>query len=294
MQERYREATRAAWLGLGINVGLGAAKLAGGLIGGSFALVADAVNSLGDGLTSLVVLIGLRISQFPPDPEHPYGHTKAEYFSSGAEGVLICAAAIWIIWAALHRFFHPAALQQLGWSLVISSIASVLNFITSRVLLAAGRRHDSIVLEADAHHLMTDVWTSVGVAAGLVLVLWMPAMSWLDPVIAMAVGANILVTAYRLLRRSADGLMDTALPDSEVAVLRGAVETALAGRGTLIGLRSRKSGAQRFADVDVTLPAQMTVGESHRICDEVETAIRAAFSPAPQATVHVEPDQGAS
>lgn len=256
----------------------------------SVSLLSDAVESLSNLASGMIAIWALWLAGKPADEDHHYGHTKAEYFSSGAEGVLICAAALWIIWAALDRFFHPAALQQLGWSLVISSIASALNFITSRVLLAAGKRYDSIVLEADAHHLMTDVWTSVGVAAGLLLVLWMPAMSWLDPVIAMAVGANILGTAYRLLRRSADGLMDAALPESEVAVLRGAVEIALAGRGTLIGLRSRKSGAQRFADVDVTLPAQMTVGESHRICDEVETAIRAAFSPAPQATVHVEPE----
>jgi len=283
-----------AWLSIVTSISTIVLKFSAFWLSNSVSLLSDAVESLSNLAAGMIAMWALWLAGKPADEDHHYGHTKAEYFSSGAEGVLICAAAIWIIWAALHRFFHPAALQQLGWSLVISSIASVLNFITSRVLLAAGRRHDSIVLEADAHHLMTDVWTSVGVAAGLVLVLWMPAMSWLDPVIAMAVGANILVTAYRLLRRSADGLMDTALPDSEVAVLRGAVETALAGRGTLIGLRSRKSGAQRFADVDVTLPAQMTVGESHRICDEVETAIRAAFSPAPQATVHVEPDQGAS
>lgn len=283
-----------AWLSIVTSILTIVLKFSAFWLSNSVSLLSDAVESLINLAAGMIAMWALWLAGKPADEDHHYGHTKAEYFSSGAEGVLISAAALWIIWTALDRFFHPAALQQLGWSLVISSIASVLNFITSRVLLAAGRRYDSIVLEADAHHLMTDVWTSVGVAAGLVLVLWMPAMSWLDPVIAMAVGANILVTAYRLLRRSADGLMDAALPESEVAVLRGAVENALAGRGTLIGLRSRKSGAQRFADVDVTLPAQMTVGESHRICDEVETAIRAAFSPAPQATVHVEPDQGAS
>ena len=283
-----------AWLSIVTSISTIVLKFSAFWLSNSVSLLSDAVESLINLVAGMIAMWALWLAGKPADENHDYGHAKAEYFSSGAEGVLIFVAALSIIAAALDRFFHPVLLQQLGWGLVVSSIASVLNFVTSRTLLAAGRSYDSITLEADAHHLMTDVWTSIGVVAGLLVVLWMPGMSWLDPVIAMAVGANILVTAYRLVRRSADGLMDAALPESEVAVLRGAVEIALAGRGRLIGLRTRKSGAQRFADVDVTLPANMTVGESHRICDEVEAAMRAAFSRAPEVTVHVEPDAGFS
>jgi len=282
-----------AWMSIVTSILTIVLKFSAFWLSNSVSLLSDAVESLINLAAGMIAMWALWLAGKPADEDHHYGHAKAEYFSSGAEGVLIFVAAVSITAAALDRFFHPAQLAQLGWGLVVSSIASVLNFVTSRTLLAAGRRYDSITLEADAHHLMTDVWTSAGVAAGLIVLLWMPAMTWLDPVIAMAVGANILVTAYRLVRRSAEGLMDAALPDSEVAVLRGAVESALAGRGALIGMRTRKSGAQRFADVDVTLPEDMTVGESHRICDEVEAAVRAAFPTAPQVTVHVEPDTGA-
>ncbi len=284
-----RSLHRFAWLSIFTSVLTIVLKFGAYWLSNSVSLLSDAIESLVNLAAGMIALWAIWLAGQPADEKHAYGHAKAEYFSSGAEGVLILVAALSIMWTAVGRFLHPAALESLGWGLVISFVASGCNFVTARILLSAGRRHDSIVLEADAHHLMTDVWTTAGIGAGLIVVLWVPSMAWLDPTLAIVVGLHILVTAYRLIRRSADGLMDAALPPEETARLRGSVDAALAGRGSVIGLRTRKSGAHRFADVTIALPPQMTVGESHRICDEIEAAVEQAFSPPPTATVHVEP-----
>lgn len=255
----------------------------------SVSLLSDAIESLVNLTAGLIALWALWLAGQPADENHAFGHHKAEYFSSGAEGVLILVAALSIIWAAVDRFQHPAELHRLGWGLALSFLASGCNLVTARILLAVGRRHDSIALEADAHHLMTDVWTSVGIGVGLFVVLWAPQYAWLDPLLAILVGLHIMVTAYRLLRRSADGLMDAALPADEVAELRAMIEAPLGDHGRLLDLRTRKSGAQRFVETTVGLPAAMTVAESHRICDAIEAAIHGRFTPSPLVVVHVEP-----
>lgn len=255
----------------------------------SVSLLSDAIESLVNLVAGLIALWALWLSGLPADEKHAYGHHKAEYFSSGAEGVLILVAAIAIVWTAIERFFHPAVLAELGWGLGVSFLASGCNFVTARILLAVGKRRDSITLEADARHLMTDVWTSVGIGAGLLLVLWSPDLAWLDPTLAVIVGANIVVTAYKLLRRSADGLMDAALPAAEGDNLRAIIGQSLAERGRVLDLRTRKSGAQRFVEVTVGLPATMSVGASHRLCDGIEAAIHRDYSPPPTVVVHVEP-----
>lgn len=159
------------------------------------------------------------IAARPADEDHPYGHDKAEYFSSGFEGGMILIAALGIAGVAIDRLLHSQPLQQLGLGLSISLIASVINFVVARILLTAGRRHDSITLEADAHHLMTDVWTSIGVLVGVGGVS-LTGWTWLDPAVAMGVAVNIVWTGVDLLRRSALGLMDTALPAVEQNVIR--------------------------------------------------------------------------
>ena len=278
-----------AWLSIVTSLATIVLKFGAFYLSNSISLLSDAIESLVNLAAGLIALWALWLSGQPADASHAYGHNKAEYFSSGAEGILILVAAISIIWTAVDRFVHPAVLDQLGWGLAISFVASGCNLVTSRILLAVGKRRDSITLEADAHHLMTDVWTSVGIGTGLLIVLFVPGLAWIDPVLAVLVGLNIIVTAYKLLRRSADGLMDAALPATEIAALRAALDALLANTGDLLDLRTRKSGAQRFIELTIALPATMTVGHSHRICDAIEASIHQRFSSPPRVIVHVEP-----
>lgn len=280
---------RYAWLSIATSLLTIALKFGAYGLSNSVSLLSDAIESLVNLTAGVIALWALWLAGQPPDENHAFGHHKAEYFSSGAEGVLIFVAALSIVWAAIGRFLHPAELDQLGWGLAISFVASACNFATARILLTAGRRHDSITLEADAHHLMTDVWTSVGIGAGLIVVLWMPQFAWLDPALAVLVAFNIMVTAYRLLRRSADGLMDAALPPAEVVELRSVIDERLGADGELLKLRTRKSGSQRFVEATVGLPGAMSVAESHRICDGIEDAVHRRFVPAALVVVHVEP-----
>lgn len=278
-----------AWLSIATSLATIVLKFGAFSLSNSISLLSDAIESLVNLAAALIALWALWLSGQPADENHAYGHHKAEYFSSGAEGALILVAAVSIIWTAVDRFFHPAVLEQLGWGLAVSFVASGCNLVTARILITVGKRRDSITLEADGHHLMTDVWTSAGIGAGLLIVLFVPGLAWLDPVLAILVGLNIMTTAYKLLRRSADGLMDAALPPAEVEELRAIVNGPLADSGEILDLRTRKSGAQRFVEITVGLPASMTVGASHRLCDEIEAAIHRRFTPAPNVVVHVEP-----
>ncbi|WP_222862303.1 cation diffusion facilitator family transporter [Zoogloea oleivorans] len=182
---------------------------------GSVGLLSDAIESFVNLAGALMALWMLSIALLPADAEHPHGHDKAEYFSSAFEGFLIVVAAVSIGYTAIDRLMHPLPLEAVGVGLLVSVLASVVNFVVARVLLRAGTEHKSITLEADAHHLMTDVWTSIGVIAGVSLV-WLTGLNWLDPVIALVVAANIVWTGWQLMRRSASGLMDVALPRSEI------------------------------------------------------------------------------
>ena len=206
--------TRFAWLSIAaaiITIGL---KGGSYFLTGSVGLLSDALESIVNLIAALLALVALTIAARPPDIEHEYGHDKIEYFSSGMEGMLILVAAGSIGVAALDRLFNPQPLEQLGIGLAISLVASLVNFGVARVLLGAGRKYDSITLEADAHHLMTDVWTSIGVLGGL-LAVGLTGLWWLDPVIALLVAVNIVRAGVSLLRRSFQGLMDSALPEQE-------------------------------------------------------------------------------
>ena len=184
-----------AWLSIVTSLLTIVLKFGAFWLSNSISLLSDAIESLVNLVAGLIALWALWLSGQPADEGHAYGHHKADYFSSGAEGVLILVAAVSIVWTAIERFFHPAALEQLGWGLAISFVASGCNLVTARILLAVGKRHDSITLEADAHHLMTDVWTSVGIGAGLLVVLFVPGFAWPDPLLAVFVGINIMATA---------------------------------------------------------------------------------------------------
>ena len=204
-------------------------------------------------VTAIVALATLRWASQPPDDQHLYGHEKAEYFSAGAEGSMILLAAITIAWLALDRLLHPAALQDVGVGLIVSAAASAINLGVGLLLLRAGRRHRSIALEADGHHLMTDVWTSTGVIAGVGLVA-VTGIERLDPVVALAVAANIVVTGARLLRRSVDGLMDRALPPETQTAIRAVLDRYSSDHVAFHALRTRRSGRRSFISLHVLVP----------------------------------------
>ena len=257
------------------------------LVTGSVGLLADAAESLVNLVAAAVALIVLKVAARPADANHNFGHTKAEYFSAAVEGVMIFVAAISIVVFALQRLVFPQPIESLGIGLMISMIASVLNGAVALVLLRAGKRHHSITLTADGKHLMTDVWTSVGVLVGIVLV-WMSGWSWLDPVIAIAVGINILFTGYGLVKESTEGLMDASLPERDNERLR-MILTRRAGAGIAFHqMRTRVSGARQFMDFHLLVPDDWSVKQGHDFLEDLSDEIVAEF-PRMNVTGHIEP-----
>ena len=238
----------------------------------SVGLLSDAMESFVNLASALFALAMVTIAQRPADDDHPFGHTKAEYFSSGFEGLLIVGAAAGIIWAAVHRFADPQPLQSLGWGLALAIVSSALNWLLASRMMAASREHRSIVLEADARHLYTDVWTSAGVVVGLVAIHF-TGWLWLDPVLAIAVALNILREGAHLAWRSVDGLMDSAV-EPEV---REQIDRTLAQfeHRTIRfdHLVTRRAGQRRFLDVHMHMPAGWTLGRAAALRTTVEQAL---------------------
>jgi len=255
---------------------------------GSVSLWSDALESLVNLAAGLVALGAITLAEQPADERHTYGHDKAEYFSSGVEGALIVVAAVAIVWSATHRLLEPQPLGQLGAGILVAFLAGAANFATARVMLRVARQHDSITIEADAKHLLTDVWTSVGILAGLGIVMLAPQWAILDPLMAIAVAVHIVVTGTSLLRRSVDGLMDAALPPSEVRRTEALIRDALPPEASFHALRTRKAGARRFIELHLLVPGTMTVASSHALCDRIEAALEAHLRNA-CVTIHVEP-----
>ncbi len=262
-------------------------KTAAWSITGSVGLLSDAMESFVNLASAMFALVMVTIAQRPPDEDHPYGHHKAEYFSSGFEGILIIGAAGGIIWAAGLRMHEPQPLQRLDWGLALSALSSVLNGLLGWVMLRASRAHRSIALEADARHLFTDVWTSVGVIAGLSLA-WATGWLWLDPLVAVGVALNILREGAGLLRRSTQGLMDEAL-EPEV---RAEIDRTLAEFGAapvrFDHVTTRKAGQRRFVDLHMHLPAGWTLGQAAALRGAVERALMEAV-PGLRATIQLLP-----
>lgn len=278
---------RFAWLSIGAAIVTIALKAAAYLLTGSVGLLSDALESLVNLAAAMMALAMLTLAARPPDEEHAYGHSKAEYFASGAEGALVVLAAVSIGWAAWPRLLDPQPIQQAGLGLGISVGASLINLVVARILLHAGRRYHSITLEADAHHLMTDVWTSAGVVLGVGAVMF---TGWerLDPLIALLVAANIIWTGVQLVRRSALGLLDTALPESERVAVRQILERYQQEGAQFHALRTRQAAARRFVSVHILVPGAWTVDHGHRLLEQIEREIRQAV---PNVTVftHLEP-----
>ncbi len=287
-----RNKTRVIYLSVAAAVLTIGIKLAAFLITGSVGLLSDALESGVNLAAALLAAIMLSYAARPADRTHAYGHDKAEYFSSGVEGTLIILAAVGIVYAAVKRFLHPVALQAIPLGAAVALSASGINFLVARWLLRAAKEHDSITLEADARHLMTDVWTSLGVVLGLALVA-LTGFTWLDPVIACLVGVHIVFSGIDLVLRSFRGLMDHALPESEVESIRAILARHAGEVRHYHNLRTRKSGPNRFIDLHILVPGDCTVQHAHDLCETLEKEIETALTNT-QVTIHVEPVEDAA
>jgi cation diffusion facilitator family transporter len=269
-----------------------ALKTAAWWMTGSVGLLSDAAESLVNLVAAVLAFLALLYAAQPVDREHTYGHEKIEFFSSGLEGGLIFVAALTIAWSAIARLFGDHEITRLDIGLALSFLAALINLAVAQVLLRVGRRYQSIVLEADGQHLMTDVLTSAGVLIGLGLV-WLTDAVWLDPVVALLMAAHIMGTGWRLVHRSFDGLMDRALPEEEVVKLREAITSLLAPGMTFHALRTRRAGSRRFADFHLLVPGEMRVAHAHDLVDRIEAALRQALSNL-EVTIHLEPIEARS
>jgi cation diffusion facilitator family transporter len=274
--------TRYAWLSIAAAVVTIALKSGAYLLTGSVGLLSDAIESGVNLVAALMALAMLTVAARPEDDNHTYGHSKAEYFASVVEGILILVAAGSIIWTAAGRFFQPKELEQVGVGLAVSVGASLINLAVAQILLRAGKKNNSITLEADSHHLMTDVWTSVGVVAAIGVV---GLTGWLilDPIIAIAVGLNIVWTAYHLIRRSVEGLMDGALPPEEQKQIEEVIAQYRQRGVEFHALRTRQSAARRFVSVHVLVPGAWTLHDAHHVAEDFEGDIRKIL---PETIIH--------
>lgn len=279
--------TRYAWLSIFTSFVIIALKVVAYRLTGSIGFLSDALESGANVIAAVFTLAALIIAARPPDDEHAFGHSKAEYLSAGAEGGLILAAAVFIIIQAVTRLLTPQALEQVGLGLIVSAIAAAVNFGAARVLLRAGQQHRSTALTADAHHLLTDVWTSVGVIAGVGLAA-LTGWLWLDPVIALLVALQILFTAFRLLRASFNGLLDAGLPEEEVRQVRDILDRYEVDGVSYHALRTRQAGAQRFVSVHIQVPGEWSVQQGHEFLEVIEQDVRRALAPVNVIT-HLEP-----
>lgn len=282
-----RDLTRFAWLSIAAAIVTIALKTGAWALTGSVGLLSDAAESVVNLVAAVVALIALKVAASPANGRYPYGRTKAEYLSAAIEGVMIFVAAAVILVTAVERFVHPRPIENVGVGLVISVVASVVNGAVALVLLRVGERHRSMTLVADGRHLMTDVVTSVGVVAGVGLV-WLTGYERLDPIVAFAVGVNIVVTGVRLIMQSMAGLLDVTLPAEENARITEILRSHTTAETRFHGLQTRVSGRERYATVHVLVPDEWTVHRGHAFIDDVERELRAAV---PGLTVlsHLEP-----
>jgi len=279
--------TKFAWLSIGAAVITIAMKSTAYLLTGSVGLLSDAVESIVNLLGAMMALGMLTIAARPADDEHSFGHSKAEYFASVVEGILILVAAAGIAYTGIERILHPRPLESVGIGVLVSIGASVVNFVVARILMTAGKKHNSITLEADSQHLMTDVWTSAGVIAGVGLIA-VTGWNLLDPIVALIVAVNIVWTGVGLVRRSVDGLMDVALPAEEKKALEAVMAKYRLKKVDFHALRTRQAASKRFLSVHMLVPGDWSVHDAHHVAEDFEGDIRAALGEA-IITTHLEP-----
>jgi len=266
--------TRYAWLSIGAALATIALKSAAYYLTGSVGLLSDALESLVNLAGAIIALVLLAIAARPPDEDHAFGHGKVEYFSSGAEGVMIIVAAAGIAIAALERLVNPKPLTDVGVGLLVNLLATGINLFVALVIRKAARVHDSVTLDANSRHLMTDVWTSVGVVAAVAIVA-ISKVQFLDSVIALAVAGHILLEGIRIVRGSILGLMDTALEPAEVAQIEAVLDRYSSQHVHYHALRTRRAGYRRFVSVHILVPGEWTVQHGHSLLETIESDIRA-------------------
>jgi cation diffusion facilitator family transporter len=284
---RRTRLTRLIYLSIAAAVVTIALKTSAWALTGSVGMLSDAAESIVNLVAALVALVVVRWSTRPPDEEHAYGHEKADYLSAGVEGALILLAAMTIGYTAIDRLLSPAAIESVGLGVAISVGASIVNLVVGRILINAGRENDSIVLEADGRHLMTAVWTSAGV---LLAVAAVAITGWetLDPLIALAVAINIIIAGAKLVRRSADGLLDRALSDRELETVNRTLETFASDAVQFHALRTRRASSRAFVSTHILVPGYWSVQRGHDLAERVERALRDAVGNATVFT-HLEP-----
>ncbi len=278
-----------------VNIAVGVAVLALKYLAyhltGSVALLSDAIESIVNVLTAIAALIAIRFAAQPADKDHPYGHHKAEYVSAVIEGVLIVIAALAILRAAWDAYQIPRMIEAPWLGLAVNGAATAVNLAWAMVLIRQGRRHRSPALAADGRHLMTDVVSSVGVLAGLVIAVY-SGIRILDPLLAVAVALNILWAGWKLMKESAGGLLDEALPEETLARIRAAISANADGAIEAHDLRTRHAGPMTFVEFHLVVKGSMSVTDAHEICDRLERAIKAEVHDA-LISIHVEPDDKA-
>lgn len=285
--DRPVDLTPFAWLSIAAAIATIALKGGAWAMTGSVGLLSDAAESTVNLVAAVVALIALKVAAKPATDRFLYGRAKAEYFSAAVEGAMIFVAAAVILVTAVERFVNPRPIDNVGWGLGVSVIASVLNGTVALVLLRAGRKHRSITLRADGRHLMTDVWTSVGVIAGVGLV-WLTGWERLDPIVAFAVGVNIIVTGIGLISESVSGLLDKALEEEDHDVITEVLRRRSDGTVAFHGLQTREAGQQKFMNVHVLVPDDWTVKAGHDYIEELETELEQAV-PGLEVLTHLEP-----
>lgn len=289
MKKTRTDLTRYAWLSIATSLTTLGLKMAAFLATNSVGLLSDALESIVNLVAACLALAMLRLAQSPPDDGHEFGHEKAEYFSSGAEGGLILVAALGIIASAVGRFLHPVDLTDLGVGSLLSATATLLNGVVAVVLIRAGKRHGSVTLSADGHHLLSDVWTSLALLVGIGLIA-LTGRAILDPVAACLAALAIGFTGLRLIRQAFSGLLDASLSKEE----RLAIETALdylPGLGAgYNALQTRRSGQAAFVQLHVLVPGDWTVSRGHQLLDDVEASIRKVI-PGVRVITHLEPQE---
>jgi cation diffusion facilitator family transporter len=286
--------TGVALLSVGSNSALIILKVAVGLLIGSVAVLSEAIHSGVDLVASLIALFAVRKSSQAADERHPYGHGKFENVSGTVEAILIFAAAVWIIYSAIRRLMGAGQMEMPAWGVAVMLVSAIVNTLVSRRLFKIGRATDSVALQADGWHLRTDVYTSLGVMVGL-LVIWLVGLAWprvdlywIDPAVAIVVALMILRAAWNLTRAAARDLLDVSLPDEDVDWIAGFVKERWPAVRSFHRLRTRKAGSTRFIDFHLAVNDSMSVAEAHELGDEIVVAIKEQL-PDSRVQIHVEP-----
>lgn len=262
-------------------------KLIAGIFSGSVSIISEAIHSAMDLVAAIIAYISVKVSSKPPDEKHPYGHGKFENVSGVIEALLIFVAAGWIIYEAVEKIIHPQIPDMLGLGFGVMVFASVVNIFVSRRLYKIAKEADSVALEADALHLKTDVYTSAGVALGLVFI-WITGNALLDPIVAILVAILILFESFNLLQKSFRPLMDVNLPEEEINTIKSIIAKSLSENMSFHLLRTRKSGHYRYIDFHLEVPENMSVRDSHHLCDQIENDIKSQLKNT-EISIHIEP-----